>query len=301
MKYDNSEDIIQLTPLWTGERFSNGRPKVSDDILRRMRRITLEEAWSPLWHRGYDFQYQGDFQSIHPEMTIVGRAVTAVFVPQRPDLHDTLLKYGNEEENRRGFFNQWVIDSLVEDDIFVADLFDKIYKGTLVGGNLSTAISARTKRGGAVIWGGIRDTQQIAKIKNINIYHRGIDPTPIREVTMTGMNVPCRIGKAICLPGDIVLATPAGVLFIPPHMAELAVVLAEKSQVRDIFGFQRLDEGVYTTADVDGSWTIAVWQDFLNWINTSEQGAEYRSLTWEEELEEARVQESKGPSTDARA
>ncbi|MDF2958952.1 MAG: dimethylmenaquinone methyltransferase [Paenibacillus sp.] len=301
MKYDNPEDIIQLTPLWTGERFPNGRPKVPDDILRRMRRITLEEAWSPLWHRGYDYQFQGDFQSIHPEKIMVGRAVTAVFAPVRPDLHDTLLQYGNEQENRKGFFNQWVIDSLVEDDVVVVDLFDKIYKGTFVGGNLSTAIAARTKRGGAVVWGGIRDTQQITKIENINIYHRGSDPTPIREVTMLGMNVPCRVGRAVCLPGDVVLGTPAGVIFIPPHLAELAVVLAEKSQVRDIFGFQRLDEGTYTTADIDGTWAMPVWNDFLNWIKTSGRAEEYRFLTWEEELEEARALEGSGPSNDARA
>lgn len=297
MRYDNPEDIIQITPLWKGERFANGRPKVPDDILRRMRRITLEEAWSPLWRRGYDFQFQGGFQAVHPRMTVVGRAVTAVFVPERPDLNDALLKYGQEEEGRKGFFNQWVIDSLVEDDVFVADLFDKIYKGTLVGGNLCTAISARTKRGGAVVWGGMRDVQQVEKMDNINVYHRGVDPTPIRQVTMVGMNVPCRIGSAICLPGDVVMATPVGVLFIPPHLAELAVVLAEKSQVRDVFGFERLAEGRYTTADVDGDWPVALWEDFLQWFRTSDKAAEYQSLTWEEELQEAREREASGGSS----
>lgn len=297
MRYDNPEDIIQITPLWKGERFANGRPKVPDDILRRMRRITLEEAWSPLWRRGYDFQFQGGFQAVHPHMTVVGRAVTAVFVPERPDLNDALLNYGQEEEGRKGFFNQWVIDSLVEDDVFVADLFDKIYKGTLVGGNLCTAISARTKRGGAVVWGGMRDVQQVEKMDNINVYHRGVDPTPIRQVTMVGMNVPCRIGSAICLPGDVVMATPVGVLFIPPHLAELAVVLAEKSQVRDVFGFERLAEGRYTTADVDGDWPVALWEDFLQWFRTSDKAAEYQSLTWEEELQEAREREAAGGSS----
>ncbi|WP_276353815.1 RraA family protein [Cohnella caldifontis] len=294
MKYDNPEDIIQITPLWTGERFANGRPKVPDDILRRMRRITLEEAWSPIWRRGYDFQFQGGFQTVHPNMTVVGRAVTAVFAPERPDLNDALLKYGQEEEHRKGFFNQWVIDSLVEDDVVVVDMFDKVYKGTFVGGNLTTAISTRTKRGGAVVWGGMRDVQQVEKIANVNVYHRGIDPTPIRQVTMLGMNVPCRIGNAICLPGDVVMATPMGVLFIPPHLAELAVVLAEKSQVRDVFGFERLAEGKYTTADIDGDWPVALWEDFLHWFRTSDKAADYQSLAWEEELQEARERERSG-------
>jgi len=234
MRFDNPEDIIQLTPLWKGERFPNGRPKVPDNILERMRKITLEEAWGPLWMNGYKFQFEGDFKIVHPNRTMVGRAVTAVMVPMRPDLHETLLKYGHEEEGRRGFFNQWVIDQLVEDDVVVVDMFDKVYQGTYIGGNLGTAIATRTKRGGAVIWGGIRDLQQVVNIEGINVYYRGVDPTPIMDVTMVGMNVPARIGKAICLPGDIVVGTPGGVIFVPPHLAEETVVRAEKSQVRDI-------------------------------------------------------------------
>lgn len=301
MKFDNAEDIIQLTPLWQGERFPNGRPRVPDDILRRMRRIKLEEAWSPLWHRDYNFQVETEFKSTRPGQTMAGRAVTAVFAPQRPDLHETLLKYGQEQENRKGFFNQWVIDSLQEDDVVVVDMFDKVYKGTFVGGNLSTAISARTKRGGAVIWGGIRDTEQIVEIENINIFYRGSDPTPIREVTMLGMNVPCQIGRAICMPGDVVLGTPAGVIFIPPHLAELTVVLAEKSMVRDMFGFIRLEEGRYSTAQIDRDWTLDIWEDFVSWFENAEQTAEFRSLQWEQELAEARAAQGDDVSNGPRA
>lgn len=300
MKFDNREDILQITPQWKGERFPNGRPKVPDNILRRMERITLEEAWGPLWENGYLSQFEGDLKCIHPHKVMVGRAVTAVLVPKRPDLHDNLLAYGNKEENRPGFFNQWVIDSLQEDDVVVVDLFDKIFQGTYIGGNLGTAIATRTKRGGAVIWGGIRDNQQLVHIENINVYFRGSDPTAIADVTMVGMNVPCRIGKAVCLPGDVVLGTPAGVIFIPPHLAEITVVRAEKSQVRDIFGFERLKEGRYTTAEIDAAWPLKLWQDFLGWMESSELAKPYRHLHWEEELDEARKQENQGPSNQVR-
>ncbi|OXM87502.1 RraA family protein [Paenibacillus rigui] len=300
MKFDNPEDILQLTPLWEGERYPNGRPKVSEGLLRRMRKITLEEAWGPLWNRGYTNQFEGEFKIIHPAKTMVGRAVTAVMVPKRPDLHDTLLSYGHEQEGRKGFFNQWVIDSLEEDDVVVVDMYDKIYQGTYVGGNLSTAISTRTQRGGAVIWGGIRDNQQVVEIENINVYYRGSDPTAIADCTMISMNGPTRIGRAVCLPGDVVLGTPAGVIFIPPHLAELTVVRAEKSQVRDVFGFIRLKEGVYTTAQIDASWNTALWQDFIHWFESASEAAEYRHLEWSEELEEARKLEGSGPSNDVR-
>lgn len=291
--FDRAEDILKWTGKWEGERYENGRPKVPDDILRRMRKITLEEAWGPLWNNGYKFQFEGGFKIVHPGRVMVGRAVTAVMVPTRPDLHETLTAVG-EEEGYSGFYNQWVIDSLGNSDVVVVDMFDKVHLGTYVGGNLSTAISTRTHTGGAVIWGGIRDNQQVVQIPDINVFYRGSDPTAIADVVMVGMNVPCRIGQAICLPGDIVFGTPDGVIFIPPHMAEITVVQAEKAQVRDIFGFCRLREGVYTTAQIDSPWTTPIWSDFITWFGQDESAADYRHLNWYEELAEARDREQRG-------
>ena len=300
MRFNDAQDIIQLTPQWTGERLPDGRPKVSEDILRRMRKITLEEAWGPLWNEGYKFQFEGEFRVSHPGTVLVGRAVTAVMVPKRPDLEGALFHEGLEVEGRRGFFNQWVIDSLVEDDVVVVDLFDKIFEGTYVGGNLSTAIKTRTKRGGAVIWGGVRDLEQIVKIPDLQVYYRGNDPTGIGNVSMTSFNSPCRIGKAICMPGDVVLGTQSGVLFIPPHLAERCVVGAEKSHVRDIFGFDRLASKTYTTAQIDAPWTMPMWDDFIAWFETNPEAAEYRHLPWEKELEEAREKAAKAGTPEVR-
>ena len=168
----------------------------------------------------------------------------------------------------------------------MVDLFDKIFQGTYVGGNLSTAIATRTKRGGAVIWGGIRDNEQVVQIPGIQVYYRGVDPTGIGDVTMTSFNGPTRIGKATCLPGDVVLGTISGVIFIPSHLAEEVVVHAEKSHVRDIFGFQRLEEKIYTTAQIDGRWTLEMFDDFLNWFKTDEKAQAYSYLDWTEDLEE---------------
>ncbi|MBD3181353.1 RraA family protein [Candidatus Poribacteria bacterium] len=299
MKFDNREDIIQLTPLWEGERFPNGRPKVPGEVLRRMEKITLEEAWGPLWGRGYKYQFQGDFKMIHPNKILVGRAVTAVMVPMRPDLNDYLLKYGQEKEGRKGYFNAWVVDSLQEDDVLVVDLFDKIFQGTYVGGNLSTAVAAHTKRGGSVIWGGIRDVQQVMEIDSIQTLYRGNDPTGIGDVTMVGMNVPCRIGNATCMPGDVVLGTPAGVLFIPPHLAEICATSAEKAKIRDMFGFMRLKEKKYTTAQIDTSWTLAIWEDFINWFDR-EAPEDFKHLKWDNEVEGARKRKGEGPSNEVR-
>ena len=285
MKFNDRDLIVEMTSEWKGERFPDGRPRVSDDLLRRVRAITTEEAWVPMAKAGYKLQYEGDLRATHGGNLLVGRAVTAVFVPSRPDVHMIMLEHGRAEEKRKGFFNQWVVDSLVEDDVLVVDMCDQIVYGTYVGGNLSTAIKSRTKRGGAVIWGGIRDLQQIVKIPDFQVYYRGIHPSPIGDVMMTGMNVPCRIGKAVCMPGDVVLGTISGVTFIPAHMVEDIVVRAEKSHVRDAFGFERLNSGVYTSAQIDQDvWGEEMMRDFMAWFAVSEAAKGYQHLNWDGEL-----------------
>ena len=279
MKFNNRDDIIQLTPLWDGERFDDGRPRVPDSILKRMERVITEEAWSVLWREGYQFQFCGGWQRLSSEKRLVGRAVTGVFVPHRPDLHDCLMDLGQKQEGRIGAMNSWVIETLVEDDVIVIDLFDKVYKGTYSGANLSTAIASRTKRG-QVIYGGIRDAEQIVDIANLATYYRGCDPTPIRDVTLTGMNVPCRIGDATCMPGDVVLGTMTGVLFIPPHLAEAVVDHSERTHMRETFSHQRLREGIYNSSQMDTKWTDEIEADFEEWRKT--HNLDDGSIDWSE-------------------
>ena len=276
-------EIIQLTPEWKGERFHDGRPRIPDDILARIEKCTTEEAWAVIWGKGYKFQFQGGWKTTHGDKILVGRAVTAVFAPERPDLHATLMECGHEQDGRIGMMNSWVIETLVKDDVLVVDLFGKVFQGTFSGGNLSTAIATRTGRG-QVIYGGIRDLQQIAGIDNLQTFYLDCDPTGIREVTMVGMNTPCRIGNAICMPGDVVLGTPSGVLFIPPQYAEEIVVHAERTHLREIFGLQRLREGIYTSAQMDTKWTEAIESDFADWRKDNTP-LEYAHLDWEEETE----------------
>jgi len=294
MKFSAKEDIIHITGKWEGERFDDGRPKVSDDILRRLRNLTMEEAHAYLWNAGYLYQFEGRFKLTHPGLKLVGRAVTGTMVPKRPDLNDILFEQGIKNEGRYGTMNQWVIESLVEDDVAVVDMFDKIYEGTFIGGNLTTAIANRTKRGGAVIWGGVRDLEQIVEIPGIQTYYRGTDPMWIKDVTLIGLNTPCRIGGAVCLPGDIVFGTMAGVLFIPPHLAEDCVISAEKAHIRDIFAFIRLDEGIYNSAEIDTAWTVAMFDDFVDWFGKTDDAKEFRHLTWEKELADTREREASG-------
>lgn len=285
MKFNDSEVIRELTKEWKGERFADGRPKVPDSVLERLSNMTTEEIYIALVNKGYKLQFEGALKMVHPEKRLIGRAVTAVMVPSRPDVHMALLEHGRNNENRKGFFNQWVLETLVEKDVLVVDMCDQILYGTYVGGNLSTVIQERTKTGGAVIWGGIRDLEQIVKIPNIQIFYRGIHPSPIGDVMMTGMNVPTRIGQAVCMPGDVVVGTISGVIFIPAHLAEYVASTAEKSHIRDVFGFERLRTKTYTAAQIDAAWSREMMEDFLSWLQTSPEGENYKHLDWSEELE----------------
>jgi len=288
MRFGHREDIIQTTPLWKGDRFPDGRPRVPDDIIRRMERVQTEEAWAVLRTHGYDRQFEGNWLNLHPDRVLVGRAVTATFVPHRPDLHDCLMTHGHKVEGRIGEMNSWVIETLVKDDVIVVDLNGKVYEGTFSGANLSTAIATRTGRG-QVINGGIRDAEQILRIPDFCTFCRGVDPTPIRHLTLVGLNTPCRIGAATCLPGDVVLGTYTGLLFIPPHLAEEVVEHSERTRLREAFSHQRLREGVYTSSQMDTKWTPEIEADFAEWLKTHAI-EDLDRIDWEHETDTERQQ-----------
>ena len=260
------EDLIEMTGFYAEERFPDGRPRVADDILERMRRLTTEQAWGVLREHGYHRQFEGQWMETHPGTILAGRAVTAQFVPHRPDYHDTIQRTGlGEGRGKIGGQNSWIIETLQPGDVMVVDIFGKVKDGTVVGDNLGTAVRSRT-RAGAVIDGGIRDYQGLVQLEDVNFYIRGVDPTAIADVTLAGINIPIRIGEATVLPGDVVLGTPTGVIFIPPHLAQAVVERSEEIRVRDEFGKQRLAEGKYTTGEIDvGTWREDIEADFQAW------------------------------------
>jgi regulator of RNase E activity RraA len=258
------ESIVELTRLNPFERFADGRPCVPDDLIERMKLVTTEEAWGVMRRHGYNHQFDGNWFCTHPDRILVGRAVTAMMVPERPDLHDLVEETG-QKEGRVGGQNSWVIDTLKPGDVMVVDIFGKIEDGTFVGDNLATSLQARTKAG-AVINGGIRDFQGISELKDVTIGCRGLHPTALADTALVGINVPIRIGGATVLPGDVVLGTPTGVIFIPSHLAKEVIERSEHIRMRDQFGKQRLSEGRYTPGQIDRAWTAEIESDFQDWL-----------------------------------
>jgi regulator of RNase E activity RraA len=258
--------IEELTPEWKGERFRTGRPRVPDDVLARLRAATTEQAWQVLREEGFPRQFAGGWFQTHPGTILVGRAVTSMFFPHRPDLDQVVVAAGAREGHTAGDRqNSWIIDSLTTGDVMVTDIFGKIENGTVIGDNLGTAVASRTGAG-AVIDGGVRDLDGLAVLADVNFFCRGAHPTAILDVTLGGINIPVRIGPATALPGDVVLGTPTGVTFIPPHLAERVAAVAEDVAVRDIFGKQRLAERTYGSAQIDVPvWAPEIEADFQQW------------------------------------
>jgi regulator of RNase E activity RraA len=268
----SKDELIFLTPEWAGERFGDGRPRVPDDILERMKRVTLEEAWAVLRGQGFDFQYEGDWQVIDPAAVLVGRAVTATFMPGRPDIHKQYDERGRTD-GRSGSQNSWPVDLLQPGDVYVADQFGAHVDGPTVGDNVGNAIYANSGNG-FVYDGAVRDLNGLREIEGLSIFFRSYHPShhnpPGRlNTTLVGINTPTRIGAATVMPGDVVLGRDGGVIFIPPHLAQRVVETSEIVRLRDLFGQQRLAAGIYTSGQIDARWSDEIERDFSRWLEAN--------------------------------
>ena len=261
------EYIKALTPEWKGERSPDGRPKVSDAILARLKNISMEEAWGVLRNKGYMNQYEGDWQIIVPDSAMTGRVVTAQYMPLRPDFQTQVKEQGKVEgRSQKGGTNSWPIDVLTNGDVYVADGYGKMADGTLIGDNLGNSIYAKSQRG-VIFYGSVRDQEGLSQIKGFNGWIKGQDPSYINQMMLTSINVPIRVGRATVLPGDVVLAKKYGTIFIPAHLVEELVITSEVTALRDQFGHQRLREKKYLAGEIDSEWSEVIKKDFLNWLN----------------------------------
>ena len=261
------EELIEYTPEWEGERFADGRPKVPDDILERMRNVSITQAWGVIRGPGYNWQYEDGWICTHPGQVLVGRALTAMYMPRRPVMRQVMEEKG-ERAGCIGDQISWPIDMLVPGDVYVADVFGKIDQGAVIGDNLATAIYANSGNG-VVHDASVRDIDGIQELPNFTSFVRGFHPTfASPTIMLTGVNCPVRIGGATVMPGDVVLGRDDGVVFIPPHLAEQVVKTSELISLRDRFGKQRLAEGKYTPGQIDTRWSDPIEEDFSRWLES---------------------------------
>lgn len=263
----STEQRTGLTRGWTGERFEDGRPKVPQSILDRMKTVSAEEAWSVLSGAGFRDHFEGGWLRFNASKErLVGRAVTALFLPVRPDVKAVIDERGKAEGRVSAGQNSWVIDTLKPGDVLVADLYEKY---NFMGDNLAVSVFSKSKNG-IVVNGGVRDLTGISQIEGFQGFVRYFHPSGVtrgvRNVMLMGINVPIRIGDTTVMPGDVVLGDPEGLVFIPPQLAEKVVTSAEETHLRDEWGHQMLREGKYTPGQIDTRWSNEMQREFRRWV-----------------------------------
>jgi regulator of RNase E activity RraA len=214
---------------------------------------------------GYHWQFEGDWTCTQPDRTLVGRAVTAIYMPRREDVRACIF----EKALAAGCIGDqvsWPIDTLVPGDIYVADVMGRIADGPVIGDNLATSIFAKSGRG-VVHDAAVRDIEGISELEGFVAFCRGFHPSVATPTVMLmGINTPVRIGGVTVMPGDVVLGKGDGVAFIPPHLAAEVVTRSEIVRLRDIFGKLRLEEGRYTPGEIDRRWEQHIEDDFREWL-----------------------------------
>ena len=257
------EELIFLTSEWKGERFADGRPKISDSLLQRAKLIMIDDAWTVLRNEGYLNQFEGGWKTVNDTL-MTGRALTAMYMPSRPDVEKNIKERG-AKQGRKGNTNSWPIDILTKGDLYVADAFGKIGGGPIMGATLANSIYSKSGNG-VVFDGAARDLQEIKNIKGFNAFVRDFHPSFTEQMVLMGLNTPIRIGNVMVLPGDLVIATREGVLFVPAHMAEQVVSTSEFVIRKDQFGFEMVRNGKYSTGEIDSQWNDEIKTEFLKWL-----------------------------------
>ncbi|MBK5277675.1 MAG: RraA family protein [Bacteroidia bacterium] len=260
------EYIISLTTQWKGERLPDGRPYVSDNLLERLKKVVLTHAWGGLRRNKFNNQYQGNWMMVNPDKNTVmtGRAITAQYMPQRPDFGDVIRKVGLAEgHGEKAQSNVWPIEMLRDGDVYVADGYAKVNEGTLIGDRLANSIYAKSKRG-VIFWGTVRNIQEIKKVEGFNGWILGHHPSSINEMMLTSINAPIRVGDVTVLPGDVVFASPFGTLFFPAYLVAEIVLEAEISNLRHVYGIMRNRAGDWTTGQIDSDYTPEMTKQFYD-------------------------------------
>jgi 4-hydroxy-4-methyl-2-oxoglutarate aldolase len=244
----SKQDLVDYTAEDPFDRLPDGRPKVPDSLVERARELSSEEVWAVLQERGFHNQYADGFQILHPGKPMAGRAFTVQFMPLRPDI-ENIAKAKAKEHGLSRLMNQTAIDMLQPGDVLVVDLFGKKVNGTIVGDNLFYYVYKATHAGGLVVDGSIRDLNGISEI-DMPGYFRAVDPTPIGNVMLTGINVPVRIGGVTVMPGDLVVGDREGVYFIPPQFVKDVLDRADEIRIHDEWTKKKFDEGKYKSSEI---------------------------------------------------
>jgi 4-hydroxy-4-methyl-2-oxoglutarate aldolase len=239
------EQLIRYTASNPFDRFPDGRPKVPDELLEKVKGLSAEEVYG-IERRGFPAQWTSGWKQVHPGKKLVGRAVTLVLMPLRPDVADV---DGSGLPSRvptgQHMTHQTVINMLQPGDVFVVDAH--AIQGGIIGDNLGYYIFKHAA--GFVIDGHIRDLDGIREY-DVAGYFREAVPPALTNCMVAGINVPVQIGNATVMPGDVVFGDSEGVYFIPPQLVKEVVERADETHVHDEWTKKKFDDPKYKSTDI---------------------------------------------------
>lgn len=244
--------LIKFTPNWKGERFPDGRPRVPDNVIQRLKQATSEEAaWGPLRRAGYTHQWDGGWMILNPKQRLVGRVFTCQYMPGRQEINEII----EAEAQAQGLSqsNVRVMDMLKPGDVVIADHWGDEVNGVFTGDNLAVAIWMRTGNG-YIVNGGIRDWEG-TEPHGFPVFFRKPHPGTFPGRMLTGVNVPIRVGNVTVMPGDVVIGDQEGLTFVPPHLAEAVADHTEVTQLVDQWRHQKFiaSKGAIKPSDLYGA------------------------------------------------
>lgn len=239
------EQMIQYTARNPFERFPDGRPKVPDSILERVKGLSAEEVFG-IERRGYPSQYEAKWKIVRPERKLVGRAVTLLLMPLRPEVAEVdSTGLPSTVPRERQISHQSALNLLQAGDVLVVDAH--AISGGIIGDNLAYYIYK--KGAGFVIDGEIRDLDGIREFEMTGYYREAV-PSFLTNCMVAGINIPVTIGKVTVMPGDVVFGDTEGVYFIPPQLAKEVVDRADETHIHDEWTRKKFDEGKYKSTDI---------------------------------------------------
>lgn len=172
--------------------------------------------------------FPGHLLALRPERTVAGIAFTIKSAP------NTII---SGELDFRGR----MLDDLHADAFVVWDTSDDA-RATLWGGVMTATVARKGVRG-ALVDGGIRDTQQIQD-KQFPVYYRFRSPNGALGRTMiTHYQIPVQIGDVFVRPGDLILGDADGAVCVPRDLAVAVLLRAEEVVANERKIFAWVQEG----------------------------------------------------------
>ena len=189
------------------------RPPV-DEICKRFRQLYVPAIADVLDTAGLWHQTMTDVLPLELDMTVAGVAFTALGQPER----------STDRANRGG---ARMIDELSAGEVAVFDCSDEKTVGHW--GELLTNGALARGAVGAVIDGGIRDTQAILKM-GFPVFHKFRAPRDAKgRWNVVDMQTPITCGGVRVHPGDIIVGDADGVVVVPREMAWDVLVESEQT------------------------------------------------------------------------